>query len=403
MWWFPLAAAAPVVLVVGDDLQLVDHFPALSRALPGAVRYGTVRDGGATTTLTVPAGVDPAPYLAALPPGAVVTEAARGESRVVVTLGDDLDAAAGPGDDPDLQAITSVTYWGSPLAFTVLGFEGPALVLELHTAGCCDAPPDDERTVWYVDPGVRRDGYTTDLALTEEQLGLLLGVIPQAPHGPPPFTGPWRPTGRAPALQARRAARPVTPAVTGPIGPRASVEVSMRGAALTPQVDGWAIEPPAGADGRGAAWLEVTVHPAAGPPRHLRVDLGAMLSADGMFGGPIGHLYPVWSAVGDVGVLVVESPMRMAHHAITVLALPVAGPGVEVVGGEGVAAAIEAVRGAGLRVVHTGPSAAPHAALEVFYRPDFEVDARVLAATLGASRIAPMDWAGAGDLVVATP
>ncbi len=110
MWWFPPAAAAPGVLVVGDDLQLVDHFPALSRALPGAVRYGTVRDGGATTTLTVPAGVDPAPYLAALPPGAVVAEAARGESRVVVPLGDDLHAAAGPGDDPDPQPITSVPY-----------------------------------------------------------------------------------------------------------------------------------------------------------------------------------------------------------------------------------------------------------------------------------------------------
>lgn len=402
LWWTTASAQPPVVSVVGDDLQILDHFLALREALPGTTGYAIVTAPPPTTHLDLPAGVEPGPYLSALPATTVVGTT-RGR-RVAITLGRDLDRDRHPEPKPD-PSIFDGQPWIVATELSILGFEGSAVAVQVDDAGCCGSPPEHERTVWLVDPGVRAEGYTTELDLDDDDLtARLFGRAGLPPDAPPQQTGPWRPRGRAPALEARREAHPWDPVVLGPAGPAASVEVAVRGLAATPTSDGWAFA--ARDEARdpcdGPVWLEATVRPAEGPPRRVRTDARKVMCADPMGGGGL-RVRVAWSATGRAGVLVLEGRLRMAHLEAAVIGLPIGGPGVEVVGGDGVAAAVDAVRASGLRVVHAGASAGEHPRIEVFYAPGYELDARVLGATLRAARVAPLDWAAAGDLVVATP
>ncbi|MCB9668249.1 MAG: hypothetical protein H6734_02145 [Alphaproteobacteria bacterium] len=301
------ALGAPAVQILGDDLQLLDHFAELQGKMPGRATYGNALKRRATTVVYAREGVDAAPFLAVLPSTATsATLDWATKADVVVALGDDLDQAAVPSGARDPK--DPYLYGISP---RFEGFDGPMLAVAQEGWGCCEVAPDQFTDVWLVDPAGKREGYRVAFRIEEDE------------RRTPSFAGfaeksQTHPTGRRPGLEARRAR--MSAVVEGPKGPRASVDIAVSAGRAVPDATGWTL---VGGCDAGGLILTVTVTPAEGPARTTKHDVHHAYCYNQV--GEMMHgsrLRPVWSAAGDAGMLVADVPHPFDHRQLGFFALP---------------------------------------------------------------------------------
>jgi len=394
-----VAALAADVQIVGTELQLFDHAPALVAQWPDAdVVFATHNEAAPRTTLASASAETVEPYQAALPGATFTPLEGEAGAPVVVTLGMDLDPV-----EATSQPISS--FQSQPVE--VRGFVGDALVFEGDNFGCCGSWVGAKKHVWIVGP-TRLTPYllASELAeLAELELSELIeGAAAGTLEG---YAADVRqqlvePSGRA------RAFAEATRGMKKAVADTGSVELRTTFGPTIEATDGRALVD-SGRDCGERATLTAEVPRPSGGTHVLRADIHDTVCNNMVGQVTTGSRVQVWWSADrtHAAALVQGGGHTMGFRSIQVVPLPVARPAVEVMykttDPARRAAVQQTLADAGYVPAGPTPAMAHRDTVQVFARKGFETEGAAVAEALGAGAPEPLTWDAAGDLVVALP